>query len=292
MTIGGPLDRTPTLDHLGWIGPDLDQASEAWERLGFRLCRQSPQMGFTGPGGALEPWASANRCALFRTGYLELIGLTDPSRHNPWETYLERGAGPHIAAFRTDRADEAYPELSARVDGFDPPVQRRRMAPLGLNEDGGETEMRFRNIFSQDADWPEGRYIVIEHQTPEALWQTELLEHPNGAEILLEAIFTAPDPRPTADRLARLLDRPATAAGAGFQMAATGGGVVTVMTPASFKDRFPGAQPPADRPAVAGAVIGATRLEALPPNLPTSADGARFAHGAEAAGGVIAFKAV
>lgn len=292
MTIGGPVKRTPTLDHLGWIGPDLDLASKTWERLGFKLCRQSPQMGFTGPGGELEPWASANRCVLFKTGYLELIGLTDPTRHNPWKAYLARGAGPHIAAFRTDVADAAFPEIAARVDGFDPPVQRRRMAPLGLDPEGGETEMRFRNIFSQDAAWPEGRFIVIEHQTPEALWQTELLDHPNGAEALLEAIFTAPDPQPTADRLSRLLDRPMEKTGDGYGLEAAGGGKITVMTPHDFTARFPGAEPAPDRPAVAGAVIGATRLDVLPPGLDRASDGALFARGPMAAGGVIAFKPI
>lgn len=292
MTIGGPVERTPTLDHLGWIGPDLNQAAQAWERLGFKLCRQSPQMGFTGPGGTLEPWASANRCVLFKKGYLELIGLTDPKRHNPWTEYLARGAGPHIAAFRTDVADAAFPEIAARVDGFDPPVQRRRMAPLGLDPAGGETEMRFRNIFSQDSAWPEGRFIVIEHQTPEALWQAELLDHPNGAEALLEAIFTAPAPQSTADRLSRLLDRPAEKAGDGFALEAAGGGKLSVMTPEDFATRFPGADTAPDRPAVAGAVISATRLDALPAGLEHSTDGALFAHGPASVGGVIAFKPI
>ena len=73
----------PSLDHLGWIGPDLAAGAAAWERLGFTLSRTSPQMGFTGPDGALEPWASANRCAVFEQGYLELIGIVAPERFNP-----------------------------------------------------------------------------------------------------------------------------------------------------------------------------------------------------------------
>lgn len=281
-------DLAPALDHLGWIGPDLAAGAAAWERLGFRLSRVSPQMGFTGPGGALEPWASANRCAVFEEGYLELIGLTDPSRYNPWETYLKRGAGPHIAAFRIQTADVAYPPLAQRVSGFDPPVQRRRMAPLGLVEADGEMEMRFRNIFSQDAHWPEGRFIVIEHQTPEALWQPVLTDHPNGAVALVEAIFTAPDPGPTADRIARLLNRETTDTEGGLALEAQGGGRLTVLTPAAFQARFPGAPAP-DRPAVAGAVVRTRSLDALDAPLQTSPDGSRYAAGDAAAGGTIAF---
>lgn len=284
-------DLSPSLDHLGWVGPDLEEGARRWVALGFRLSRVSPQMGFTGPGGALEPWASANRCAVFETGYLELIGLTDPARHNPWKTYLARGAGPHIAAFRINEADVAYPPLASRVDGFDPPVQRRRMAPLGLQESDGEMEMRFRNIFSQDDAWPEGRFIVIEHQTPEALWQPVLTEHPNGAKALVEAIFTSPTPDETADRLARLLNQTASSAGDGYRLTAEGGGLLTVTTPAAFAERFPGAAAP-DRPAVAGAVVKVSdlgRLDGIETRLSTAPDGARYAAGPDAAGGVIAF---
>ena len=289
----------PTLDHLGWIGPDLAAGAAAWERLGFTLSRVSPQMGYTGPGGTLEPWASANRCAVFAEGYLELIGLTDPARHNPWAAYLARGAGPHIAAFRVAAADAAYPPLAARVGGFDPPVQRRRMAPVGLDPAEGEIEMRFRNIFSQDADWPEGRFIVIEHQTPEALWQPALTRHPNGAEALVEAVFAAPDPAPTIDRLSRLLDRPARPVPGGAEIVAAGGGKITTLDSEALRRRFPGAAPP-DRPAVAAAVVRVADLGAAAAHaaangvdLAEAPEGARYALGAEtgadAGRGVIAF---
>lgn len=290
------LDNTaPALDHLGWVGPDLDIGAQAWTRLGFTLSRVSPQMGFTGPGGALEQWASANRCAVFEQGYLELIGIVAPERFNPWTTYLARGAGAHIAAFRVADADTAHPKLARRVDGFDPPVQRRRMAPLGLSEAGGQAEMRFRNIFSQDAEWPEGRYIVIEHQTPDVLWQPDLLTHPNGAKALVEAIFAAPDPGPTRDRLARLANRPAEETADGWRID-TDGGAVTIMTPSGLAKRFPGIECP-NRPAVIGAVVAVEDMRAAKAlmtaneiELEASSDGLEFTAGPDSAGGIIAFK--
>jgi hypothetical protein len=288
-------DTTPTLDHLGWIGPDLDASAEAWRRLGFTLSRVSPQMGFTGPGGTLEPWASANQCAVFEDGYLELIGITDAARHNPWEAYLKRGTGPHIAAFRVETADATFPALDSRVPGFLAPVQRRRMAPLGVTPAGGEAEMRFRNIFSQDEYWPEGRFIVIEHQTPEVLWQPVLMTHPNGAHALVEAVFTAPDIGATSDRLSALLDRTAVASGNGSEIRAAGGGLVSVLTPALFSTRFPGAHAP-DRPAVAAAVVSVRKLSVLEAVLAANgipsainSNGERFVTGDAAGGGVIAF---
>ena len=164
------------LDHTGQIRRDLDRGVEAWERLGFRLAPESPQMGFVPGSEGMRTWATANRCALFRHGYLELIGLRDPSRFNPWRSYMERYEGIHILAFRCDSADLAYPRVAGSVGGFEPPVQRARRT-----EDG---EIRFRNIISEDGAWPEGRIIVIEHQTPDLLWRPSLLEHPNGAVAL------------------------------------------------------------------------------------------------------------
>ena len=59
--------------------------------------------------------------------------------------------------------DSAHASLSARTDALLPPVPRERI----LDVDGEPRAMRFRNIFSRDEIWPEARYLVIEHQTPE-----------------------------------------------------------------------------------------------------------------------------
>ena len=154
------------LDHIGVIVRDLDAGSAALERLGFFLTPESPQMGVEVDEQGRErhvPWATANRCAVFESGYLELIGVRRPDAFNPWARWLSRFEGPHIAALRCESADRTYPLLARHCDDFDPPVQRRRDAPYGE----GTREMRFRNIFSRDAQVEECRYIVIEHQTPD-----------------------------------------------------------------------------------------------------------------------------
>lgn len=220
------------LDHVGGMVRDLVAGATSWERLGFRLTPVSPQMGFVTSGEPMQPWATANRCAMFRTGYLELIGIHRPEAFNPWTAFMNRFEGAHICALRCDDADAAYVALPA--DRFDPPVQRRREAPLA---NGGTASLRFRNIFSRDAHFPEGRFIVIEHQTPEAMWQPDMLDHPNGAAGLVEAIFCADDVAATRKRLAAFdCDR------------------LTVLDPAGFAARFPGATLP-PRPCIAGVTI-------------------------------------
>ena len=180
------------LDHLGCIAGDFDAAAAAWERLGFRLCPRSPQRGAVPGQEGMHPWATSNRCALFRRGYLELIGITCPGAFNPWASFMARGPGLHILALRCDGADAAYAALAADAPFLQPPVQREREVDV----DGVPRVMRFRNIFSRDAHCPEARYIIIEHQTPGYLWQPRYLDHDNGAVALLSATFVADDPQP------------------------------------------------------------------------------------------------
>ena len=226
---------TYPLDHTGQMRADLDAGAEAWKRLGFLLSPETPQQGAVPGEIGLRPWATSNRCALFRRGYLELIGLRAPERFNPWTRFMARYEGIHIAAFRCESADGAWPDLAGL--GFDPPVQRARSTPAG--------EMRFRNIFSRDERWPEGRIIVIEHQTPEVLWRPELLEHPNGARALRQCLFVSDRPHDLSARLAAFGADPA-----GYE----------VLSAASFADIFPGEAAPAV-PCMAGHVIAFADLD-------------------------------
>jgi adenine-specific DNA-methyltransferase len=66
------------LDHVGIVVPDLEAARQAYDRLGFRLTPRSPHEGRLTPDGPVETWGSGNHCAMFRRGYLELLGITDP----------------------------------------------------------------------------------------------------------------------------------------------------------------------------------------------------------------------
>jgi hypothetical protein len=213
------------LDHIGCMLRDLATGAARWERLGFRLTPVSPQMGLVTSGEAMQPWATANRCAMFRTGYLELIGLHRPELFNPWARFMARFEGAHICALRCDEADAAYAMLAARSDGFAPPVQRQREA------------LRFRNIFSRDTHFPEARFIVIEHQTPEEMWRADMLDHPNGATGLVAAIFCAEDVAATRKRLEVF-----------------GNNRLTVLDSAGLSARFPGVVPP-PRPCIAGVTI-------------------------------------
>lgn len=224
-----------TLDHVGAIGRDLDAAARRWERMGYTLSPLSRQRGAVPGRDGMHPWATANRCAVFDQGYVELIGIVDPAAFNPWQRFLGRFEGLHLLAFRCAEATSTYEALKIQAPFLSPPVERERK----LTYRGEERTMRFRNIFSRDEVCPEGRYIVIEHQTPELLWQPELTVHENGARALVAATMVADD-RGVEQRLDAL------------------GGIVGVEAPAAFADRY-GWRPPA--PSLAAITIAFDDLD-------------------------------
>ena len=69
------------LDHVAVVVPDLARAAKTYARLGFRLTPESSHKGPLKPGGPLEPYGSGNHCAMFKEGYLEILGVTDPKRY-------------------------------------------------------------------------------------------------------------------------------------------------------------------------------------------------------------------
>jgi len=247
-----------SLDHVGAIVRNLDAGAERWRRLGFRLSPRSQQMGFARATGQTEPWATSNHCAAFHRGYLELIGVTQPGLPNPWQHFIDRFEGGHITALRCADADAAFADIAARCDGMQPPVDRRRQAPFR----DGTREMRFRNIFSRDDAFPEGRFIVIEHQTPELIWQEQLMEHPNGAVALEDVQFFAHDPMPTVRRITALTGvEPGAGADGALRFKLAASGAVEVLSPRAFAERFVGAPAPAS-PSVAACTITVRRVDA------------------------------
>lgn len=223
-----------SLDHVGYIVRNLDAGAAIWERLGFLLSPVSPQMGLN-EAGEFEPWATANRCAVFETGYLELIGVHRPGLKNPWTQQLARFEGAHIAAFRVESADATYASMGEGAGWFAPPVQRRRDAPYFADGAWGQREMRFRNIFSHPDTVTEARYIIIEHQTPEVLWQPALLNHPNGARAFRHMRFVAAASDACHERL-RLLGL----SNGGGLYTCRNGGQVECATPQDFQARYAG----------------------------------------------------
>lgn len=199
------------LDHVGLGIRDLLRASAAFERMGFRLSPLSLHAGALSPGGPVVPWGSGNRCAMFRQGYFELLGLLDPALPSNVKAMVERYEGLHIVALDCASADQAHAAYVQAGVAANAPISLERDATFGARDEHTR-RARFRNVYFDPAAHPEARFIVIEHGTREVLWQPHLLAHPNGAEALAAVYLAVADVHASAARMARLLGRAPTPA--------------------------------------------------------------------------------
>lgn len=251
------------LDHIGLCARDPAPLWAAWERLGFALSPVAQQSGRRTPDGPVEPFGSGNRCAFLRHGYVELLGILDPSLFaNGVDRFVARHEGAHILALAMTDAEGNLARL--RRGGLEIPGIAWLQRPV---EAGGPIA-RFARLPFPDA--PEGRVQLVQHLTPELVWDARWMVHRNGADALESAILVVANPAETTARLARLAGMPAEPDPlAGFRLrlpgAARAAGPespametrIRILPPEALPRALPGVAAPA-LPFMAGMVIRTT----------------------------------
>jgi len=189
------------LDHVGLFSPSLDAISRRYEALGFLLTPQSQHSRPPSPDAPVAMRGTANRCAMLQQGYIELLGVVDPGLDTLGvPEALARYAGLHILAFGL--RDASAEESRLRAQGFSPGrtiLERRVSSPQG----GGLA--RFIQLRPDPALLPEGRVFMLQHETPELVWQPQYLNHPNTAIGLAETTVAVADVDEAAMRYQRYL---------------------------------------------------------------------------------------
>jgi catechol 2,3-dioxygenase-like lactoylglutathione lyase family enzyme len=227
------------LDHVGVAIESLEAGRAAYARLGFRLTARSQHAGSRTPGAPVEPWGSGNHCAMFGSGYLEVVGLTDPTLYTSVRAMVSKYQGLHIVALGCKDADQAVRALTAAGVRADAPRTLERDTAFGAHDESVR-RARFRNVHLDRAAYVEARFLVIEHLTRDLLWQPHLLSHPNGALALAEVHFCAADAQATARNLARLTGGSITSSSPGRVVLALRAGRLIVRDPAIWGQEGPG----------------------------------------------------
>ncbi|SDR55187.1 Glyoxalase-like domain-containing protein [Rhizobiales bacterium GAS113] len=203
-----------TFHHLGIVTRDLAGAVTKYESLGFVFTPLSLPEFPLSPGGAPEPVGVANRNAIFRNGYLEMLGIVDAARwasistsqRGPFDidNPLQRYEGLHVMHFGTEHLDQVRTRLVE--DGLSPsPIRpfQRMVETLG-----GSELMRARCLSFALETNPEALFQIVQHETPELALQPRFMGHPNGAFALSEAILCVEDPEEVAGRYGRYAGHP------------------------------------------------------------------------------------
>jgi hypothetical protein len=217
---------------------DLEAARLTFGHLGFTLCPRGRHIG----------WGTANYCAMFQSGYLELLGIVDPAQFtNNLDRFLEGGEGLLGFAFATADAEAACDELAARGIVSEGPKALSRKIEMP----DGDVEPKFANLYT-DAQATAGlRTFLCQHLTPEMVWRPEWLTHPNGARGIVSLTASVADPGQAALAFGALLGPDAVSAGRGAVEVQTGAGILRLCAPEQLRQLFPGIANLTERPAPA-----------------------------------------
>ncbi len=193
------------LDHAAILVEEFDQSGRVMERLGFTL---TPFRAHTSKLRADEPYAplgTGNRCAMLRSGMIEVLGpTTAPTHDTPMSAQLRkqlaRYPGLHLIAFSGWHAAAHHAALLQ--DGLDPApianLRRMHMTP------DGEKQISASIVRLDPKAWPEGRVqIVFPTMSPDAMWHPSLVGHANRADRLSEMLVVVEDPADRASQFAR-----------------------------------------------------------------------------------------
>jgi hypothetical protein len=230
--------RARRLDHVGLVGTELAPLRDAWRALGFAPTEPRPLLGRDAAGRDVELGQSSCH-AVLEGGYVELTAVAPGVRAHHLDAWRRRGDGLWILAFGTDDAAAARERAARGGLPVTPVMEAARAIDYGTTHG----DARFRWFMLEAAATPEALLCVVEHRTPELVFQPAVQRHPNGARVLAGVTIVLDDPHGAAHRYAQLLgvDPVLDAAGCAFDGA---DGSVDLLTPAAWRERYAGSPPP------------------------------------------------
>lgn len=194
-----PEGEEQFLDHIAHFVEDLDSARTILERAGFELTPFTRQQNRTPDG--MVPTGMANQCVMLRQGYVELLTSVSPSPlSTQFTAAVNRYTGIHLVAFSTDQPDVAFSRLER--SGFQPSEQVSLTRPVE-DASGAVHEARFTVMRVAPDTMPEGRIQILQHHTPQVVWQDRWMGHTNGLETLEGVLICVHDPDEAAERFGR-----------------------------------------------------------------------------------------
>ena len=205
------------LDHVGWFVPDMDMASVAFGRLGFPLTPLTIHMNEQLDGSRTQS-GTANRCAMIRRGYLEVLTRVtevESAITAQLDSGLARYTGLHLIAFTVGNTEAATEKLIDAGFAPEPPIALRRPMPL---DTGGEGTAAFSVIRLPSDAMEEGRVQVLSQDTPDVVWQPSVTADKNSLDMLSGLLICVDDPEEAAERYERFTGKPKKATGRGFRI--------------------------------------------------------------------------
>jgi len=181
MKFDHAADSISGIDHTLVGVRDLEAARGTWEALGFTVTPRGRHIG----------WGTGNYCIMLESGYIELLGVVDPSQFlNNLDGFLQRREGLMALAFGTDDPAQCAAALKSSGVVFEGPKGLKRK--LELPE--GEVLPAFELLYLDREATPGLNAFITHHLTPEMIRRPEWLRHANRARRLISVTVVTEDP--------------------------------------------------------------------------------------------------
>jgi len=179
------------LDHALIGVTDLEAARRSYDRLGFDA---TPRGEHTGRG-------TANYCYMLESGYLELLGVVDPSQDHLGiaANIAAHGEGIERLALATDDARAAQADIVASGLNALEPMPLERV----LSAEAGGGKIAFELVMLEEPP-PLKSLFLCHHLTPERTWQPQWLQHRNTAVALRAVVLVVDHPPDLQDQVVKL----------------------------------------------------------------------------------------
>jgi catechol 2,3-dioxygenase-like lactoylglutathione lyase family enzyme len=220
-----PAEHITGIDHTLVGVKDLEAARQVWQTLGFTVTPRGRHIG----------WGTGNYCIMFESGYIELLGVVQPSEFlNGLDVFLKSREGLMGLAFGTDSAKGLQTALKDSGIASDGPKDLKRK--LELPE--GEALPAFSLLFPDPEALPDLKAFVTQHLTPDIIRRPEWLRHANRARRLVSVTVVATDPAKTALGYVPIFGPERIKVSDAMTVVETGAGAIRFVSPGGLRSLY------------------------------------------------------
>jgi catechol 2,3-dioxygenase-like lactoylglutathione lyase family enzyme len=205
---------------------DLEAARAAWSRLGLQITPRGRHVG----------WGTANYCIMLERGYIELLGIVDPSQFtNNLDKLLEQREGLLGLAFQSRDAAKTAEWLKRQ--GLHPDGPRDLARALEMPD--GDLMPAFKLVHLPPEETPGLRAFFCQHLSPEIIRGKGWIIHALRAVSLEAVVAVVEDPASVVPAYRKLFGADAVRVAVEGVSVATGQGSLEFVTAARLREMYP-----------------------------------------------------
>ena len=225
------------IDHIGIASSDMLKNDINYRNMGFNLTQPEPLMSLDSNNKPIELGQYSHHF-IFKKTYVELTGVMDSSKDSYIGSFLEKHEGLHILCFNSNNVSNAATKLQQK--GIN--VGKVQISSRRVNY-GNKGIAKFKWFIIPHSITPEGLICIVEHLTPELVFQDSLMCHKNFSNSLLEVKICTKNLTQCCENYSKILDTNYVPHPLGYQFDFSSNSLV-ILNYESYKSQYPSEEPP------------------------------------------------